>query len=98
MELFCILTQRFLFLDSNARGRLPASTADFLTRLATLARTPQERGEIARRVDTGQLAYAAFGLYSFSLINWLGGILPDHHAARAQLAAGLDLLFTGLTK
>ena len=47
-------------------------------------------------VDTGQLAYSAFGLYSFSLINWLAGILPDDASARAQLRAGLDLLFTGL--
>ena len=43
------------------------------------------------------LAYAAFGLYCFTLINWLGGIIGSRELARAQLTASLDLLLAGLT-
>jgi TetR/AcrR family transcriptional regulator, cholesterol catabolism regulator len=92
-----VFIQELLFLDAERRRRVTAFTADFLARLATMAAAAQRRREIAPRVDTGQLAYAAFGLYCFTLINWLGGILPGPAAARAHLRAGLDLLFAGLT-
>jgi AcrR family transcriptional regulator len=93
-----VFIQELLFLDAERRRRLTAFTADFLTRLAAMADAAQRRREIGPRVDTGQLAYAAFGLYCFTLINWLGGILPGPDVARAQLRASLDLLFAGLTK
>lgn len=91
-----VFVQELLFVDAARRERVTAFTGDFLARLAALAEAAQRRGEIGRRVDTGQLAYAAFGLYCFSLIGWLGGVLPSAASAGAQLSAGLDLLFTGL--
>jgi AcrR family transcriptional regulator len=93
-----VFIQELLFLDAARRQRVSAFTADFLARLAAMADAAQRRREIAARVDTGQLAYAAFGLYCFTLINWLGGILPGPDVARAQLRAGLNLLFAGLAK
>jgi AcrR family transcriptional regulator len=92
-----VFIQELLFVDAERRAGVTAFTAGFLARLAALAAAAQRRGEIAARVDAGQLAYAAFGLYCFTLIGWLGGVLPAEAEARAQMRAGLDLLFTGLT-
>jgi len=92
-----VFIQELLFLEASRRERVTAFTVDFLRRLAELIATAQRRGGLRRRVDPRQTATAAFGLYCFTLINWVGGILPDLDAARAQLAASLAVLLTGLT-
>ncbi|MDX2170951.1 MAG: TetR family transcriptional regulator [Deltaproteobacteria bacterium] len=92
-----VFLPELMFLDAERRGRVTAFTADFLKRIAELIAAAQRRGELRRGVDAGQTAYAAFALYCFTLINWVGGILPSLDAARAQLAASLAVLLTGLT-
>lgn len=93
-----VFVKELLFLDAPRRDRVTAFTLDFLQRLVGLIDAAQRRGELS--ADAGeprQLAYAAFGLYCFTLINWLGGVLDDREVARAQLRASLDLLLAGLT-
>jgi AcrR family transcriptional regulator len=92
-----VFLQELMFLATPRRERVTAFTADFLQRLAGLISAAQQRGELARGAEPYQLAYAAFGLYCFTLINWVGGILPTLDTARAQLAASLAVLLTGLT-
>ena len=92
-----VFLQELMFLEAAQRGRVTAFTADFLRRVAELIAAAQARGELRRGVDARQTAYAAFGLYCFTLINWVGGILPSLAAARDQLAASLAVLLTGLT-
>lgn len=92
-----VFLPELMFLDPERRERVSAFAADFLQRVAELVTAAQRRGELRRGVDARQTAYAAFGLYCFTLINWVGGILPTLDAARAQLAASLAVLLTGLT-
>jgi AcrR family transcriptional regulator len=92
-----VFLPELMFLDPERRQRVTAFTADFLKRVAELIAAAQRRGELRHGVDAAQTAYAAFGLYCFTLINWVGGILPTLDAARAQLAASLAVLLTGLT-
>jgi AcrR family transcriptional regulator len=92
-----VFLPELMFLDAERRERVTAFTADFLKRVAELIAAAQRRGELRRGIDAPQTAYAAFGLYCFTLINWVGGILPTLDAARAQLAASLAVLLTGLT-
>jgi AcrR family transcriptional regulator len=93
-----VFIKELLFLDAPRRDRVTAFTLDFLQRLVGLIDAAQRRGELAAGVgEPRQLAYAAFGLYCFTLINWLGGVLDDREVARAQLRASLDLLLAGLT-
>ena len=93
-----VFIKELLFLDAPRRDRVTAFTLDFLDRIVELIGAARERGELAGDpVAPRQLAYAAFGLYCFTLINWLGGILESRELARAQLIASLDLLLAGLT-
>lgn len=91
-----VFIKELLFLDAPRRDRVAAFTLDFLERIVGLITAAQARGEIAAGLEPRQLAYAAFGLYCFTLINWLGGGLDDPEVARAQLRASLDLLLAGL--
>lgn len=91
-----VFIKELLFLDAPRRDRVTAFTLDFLERLAALITAAQARGEIGATLEPRQLAYAAFGLYCFTLINWLGGVIDDREVARAQLRASLDLLLAGL--
>ncbi|HSP99478.1 MAG TPA: TetR/AcrR family transcriptional regulator [Candidatus Dormibacteraeota bacterium] len=92
-----VFVKELLFLDAPRRDRVTALTLDFLERIVALITAAQARGEIVRALEPRQLAYAAFGLYCFTLINWLGGVIEDREVARAQLRASLDLLLAGLT-
>src|SRR5512143_768433 len=92
-----VFIKELLFLDAPRRDRVTAFTLDFLQRIVALITAAQARGEIVRALEPRQLAYAAFGLYCFTLINWLGGVIDDREVARAQLRASLDLLLAGLT-
>jgi AcrR family transcriptional regulator len=93
-----VFVKELLFLDAPRRDRVTAFTLDFLQHLVELIAAARARGELAGgAVDPRQLAYAAFGLYCFTLINWLGGILESRELARARLTASLDLLLAGLT-
>ena len=92
-----VFIKELLFLDAPRRDRVTAFTLDFLQRIVALITAAQARGEIVRALEPRQLAYAAFGLYCFTLINWLGGVIDDREVARAQLRADLDLLLAGLT-
>ena len=89
-----VFIQELLFLDAAHRRDVASFTADFLQRLVGLIEAARARGELGA-VDAPQLAYAAFGLYCFTLINWLGGLLPSRGAARLQLRASLVLLLSG---
>lgn len=91
-----VFIKELLFLDAPRRDRVTAFTLDFLERIAALITDAQARREIAA-VEPRQLAYTAFGLYCFTLINWLGGVIDDREVARAQLRASLDLLLAGLS-
>jgi AcrR family transcriptional regulator len=91
-----VFIKELLFLDAPRRDRVTAFTLDFLQRLVELIVDARQRGELLGGVEPGQLAYAAFGLYCFTLINWLGGIIERRELARAQLVASLDLLLAGL--
>jgi AcrR family transcriptional regulator len=91
-----VFIKELLFLDAPRRDRVTAFTLDFLERLVALITAAQTRREIVTALEPRQLAYAAFGLYCFTLINWLGGIIEDREVARAQLRASLDLLLAGL--
>jgi TetR/AcrR family transcriptional regulator, cholesterol catabolism regulator len=90
-----VFVQELLFLDAGQRRDVAAFTADFLRRVVGLIEAAAARGELAGQVDAWQLAYAAFGLYCFTLINWLGGIIASREAARLQLRASLVLLLNG---
>lgn len=92
-----VFVKELLFLEAPRRDRVTAFTLDFLERLVALIAAAQARGEIAAALAPRQLAYSAFGLYCFTLINWLGGVLDGREVARAQLRASLDLLLAGLT-
>jgi AcrR family transcriptional regulator len=92
-----VFIKELLFLDAPRRDRVTAFTLDFLERLVGLIGAAQRRGEITAALAPRQLAYAAFGLYCFTLINWLGGVIDDREVAQAQLRASLDLLLAGLT-
>ncbi|MEO8604809.1 MAG: TetR/AcrR family transcriptional regulator [bacterium] len=91
-----VFVQELMFMDAPRRQRVTAFTVDFLQRLAGLIRAAQARGELTGTAEPTQLAYAAFGLYCFTLINWVGGILPTLDTARLQLEASLGLLLAGL--
>jgi AcrR family transcriptional regulator len=91
-----VFIKELLFLDAPRRDRVTAFTLDFLERVAELITAAQARGEIPATIEPRQLAYAAFGLYCFTLINWLGGAIADREVASAQLRASLDLLLAGL--
>ncbi len=93
-----VFIQELLFLDATRRDRVTAFTLDFLQRIVALIEAAQARREIVAALEPRQLAYSAFGLYCFTLINWLGGILEDRDVARAQLRASIDLLLAGLTE
>ncbi|MGH7786071.1 MAG: TetR/AcrR family transcriptional regulator [Candidatus Binatia bacterium] len=90
-----VFIQELLFLDAGHRRDVGGFTAEFLQRLVGLIEAARARGELGGAVDAAQLAYAAFGLYCFTLINWLGGLLPSRDAARLQLRASLVLLLSG---
>lgn len=92
-----VFIKELLFLDAPRRDRVTAFTLDFLERIAALIGEAQARRELAATVEPRQLAYTAFGLYCFTLINWLGGVIDDPEVARGQLRASLDLLLAGLT-
>ena len=94
-----VFVKELLFLDAPRRERVTAFTLDFLQRIVGLIEAAQRRGELAAGAgEPRQLAYAAFGLYCFTLINWLGGVIDDREVARAQLRGSLDLLLAGLTR
>ena len=93
-----VFIKELLFLEAPRRDRVTAFTLDFLQRLVALIEAARARGEIAGALEPRQLAYSAFGLYCFTLINWLGGVIDDREVARAQLRASLDLLLAGLTR
>jgi len=92
-----VFIKELLFLDTPRRDRVTAFTLDFLQRIVALIEAAQGRGEIVGGLQPRQLAYSAFGLYCFTLINWLGGVIEEREVARAQLRASLDLLLAGLT-
>jgi len=92
LHLSRVFLQELLFLDAPRRARVTAFTADFLQRIAALGDAARQRGELSSATDARQLAYAAFGLYCFTLINWVGGILPSLAVAQVQLDASLALL------
>lgn len=93
-----VFIKELLFLDAPRRDRVTAFTLDFLQRIVALIEAARARDELAGgAIEPRQLAYAAFGLYCFTLINWLGGIIESRELARAQLTASLDLLLAGLT-
>lgn len=93
-----VFVKELLFLDAPRRDRVTAFTLDFLQRLVGLIEAARARGELAPAAgEPRQLAYAAFGLYCFTLINWLGGGIDDRTVAGGQLRASLDLLLAGLT-
>lgn len=92
-----VFIKELLFLEAPRRDRVTAFTLDFLERLVALIAAAQTRGEIAGALAPRQPAYAVFGLYCFTLINWLGGVLDGPEVARAQLRASLDLLLAGLS-
>ena len=89
--------KELLFLDTPRRDRVTAFTLDFLQRIVALIEAARGRGEIVGDLQPRQLAYSAFGLYCFTLINWLGGVIEEREVAHAQLRASLDLLLAGLT-
>lgn len=89
-----VFIKELLFLDAPRRERITDFTADFLRALA--ARIAAAR--LRTGSDPATIAYAAFGLYCFTLINWLGGILPDRATARARLRDSLAALLAGLIR
>lgn len=93
-----VFIKELLFLDAPRRERVTAFTGDFLRRVGGLIADARRRHALAARADPAAVAYAAFGLYCFTLINWLGGILPDRATARAQMRDSLALLLAGLTR
>ena len=92
-----VFIKELLFLGAPRRDRVTAFTLDFLQRIVGLIETARGRGEIVGALEPRQLAYSAFGLYCFTLINWLGGVIEEREVAHAQLRASLDLLLAGLT-
>jgi len=92
-----VFVKELLFLDPVRRTRVADFTREFLRRLADLVVAARRRGALGPGAAPLDVAYAAFGLYCFTLINWLGGLLPDRAAARQRLRASLAALLTGLT-
>lgn len=90
----------FVKLVSTARGpnadRVGALTQALLSRLASLVRAAQERGEVAEDVQPLVAASNLFAAYFMVLFGWLSGLSPTMDVLRAQLEALLSLQFRGL--
>ncbi len=93
-----VFIKELLFLDAPRRERVTDFTVEFLGRVAALVADARRRRALAGGAEPHALASAAFGLYCFTLISWLGGILPDRATARARLRESLGLLLAGFTR
>lgn len=92
----------FVRLVATAKGpnadRVHALTQALLSRLASLVRAAQERGEVAEDVQPLLAASNLFAAYFVGLFGWLSGLAPTIDALRAQLDAMLALQFRGLAQ
>lgn len=83
-----------------ARGpnadRVNALTQAFLTRVSSLVRDAQGRGEVAAEVVPMLAAGNFFASYFMSLMAWIAGMAPSIEMSLAQLEASLLLQMRGL--
>lgn len=90
----------FVRLVSTARGpnadRVHALTQALLSRLASLVRSAQERGDVAEDVLPLVAASNLFAAYFMVLFGWLSGLAPTIDVLRAQVEALVALQFRGL--
>jgi AcrR family transcriptional regulator len=92
----------FVRLVSTARGpnadRVHAMTQATLSRIASLVRTAQERGEVADDVLPMVAAANLFAAYFFVLFGWLSGLSPTIEILRSHLDTMIALQMRGLAK
>lgn len=92
----------FVRLVSTARGpnadRVHALTQALLSRLASLVRAAQERGEVAEDIPPLVAASNLFAAYFMVLFGWLSGLAPTLDVLRAQVEAMVALQFRGLAR
>jgi AcrR family transcriptional regulator len=92
----------FVRLVSTARGpnadRVHALTQALLSRLASLVRAAQERGEVAEDILPLVAASNLFAAYFMVLFGWLSGLAPTLEVLRAQVESLVALQFRGLAR
>ncbi len=82
--------------DGPNAQRCNAVTWAFFARLGALVAAAQERGEVARDVDSVQCAQNAFALYFMALLGWLGGFATLETALEPGLRNALALQIRGM--
>lgn len=93
-----IFIKELLFTDGEQRAESAAWTFGFVTRIAGLVKSAQQRGELDPSVDPMEAAQQVFSAHYFGLVTWLGGTIPSRAAQEEQLRASLRLLLRGLRR
>lgn len=82
--------------DSTNAAALHGLTLGFMSRMASLVRQGQERGELATDIEPMRAASNFFSLYFGALTTWMSGLLSLSAALDPNLRDALELQIRGL--
>lgn len=93
-----VFIKELLFTDGHRRAKSAAWTFNLVSRVASLVRNAQQRGELDLSIEPMEAAQQIFSTHYFGLVTWLGGTIPSQAAQEKQFKASLRLLLRGLRR
>jgi len=93
-----VFIKELLFTDGHRRAKSAAWTFNLVSRVASLVKNAQQRGELDLSIEPMEAAQQIFSTHYFGLVTWLGGTIPSQAAQEKQFIASLRLLLRGLRR
>jgi AcrR family transcriptional regulator len=90
-----VFVKELTFLEPSARDEITGFGLTFMQRLASLVAAAKAVGELPAHVAELEAAYHFFSAYSFSLMSWLGNVVPKEQQ-RWMLRRLLTILVAGM--
>jgi len=84
------------FVSDRQRETQQRFTFELTNTLAAIVGQAQAKGEVDASVQPIRVAFPIMAFYQWSLIGWLGSMVPDRQAALALLRSNLEFLYRGL--
>jgi len=94
-ELARAFVKEMMFVKLERQAELFNTTVRYIERLRQLIEAAAKRGEVRADVPAPLAAHQLFGLYYWSLVNWLSGLF-DRRLLSVQMRMSLDLMMRGL--
>ncbi len=79
-----VFVKELLFTDGHRRAESAAWTFDLVSRVASLVKNAQQRGELDPAIEPMEAAQQIFSAHYFGLVTWLGGTIPSRSAQEEQ--------------